>query len=192
MTMSCRFEAIKAAVRLEEVVERCTGEKLLRGRMCCPFHSEKTPSFFVNVKEQYFKCFGCNAGGDAFKFIQLYYSCDFKTALRIIYDDFNIGRNTGIIRESESSKRKRAFRRWSGETYFLLYNALWYGKEYLELNKPGRSIAEVPEAYSFMINDIIKIEFYFDEFLKNDREFYGNYRKEGRNAARRILSGCGK
>ena len=38
---------------------------------CCPFHQEKTPSFSVVPAEGFFYCFGCHAGGDAFKFISL-------------------------------------------------------------------------------------------------------------------------
>lgn len=47
----------------------------------CPFHNEKTPSFWVSETKQIFKCFGCGAGGDAFKFLMLMENLSFADAV---------------------------------------------------------------------------------------------------------------
>jgi CHC2-type zinc finger protein len=50
----------------------------------CPFHEEKTPSFHVNPDKGFFHCFGCGAGGDAFKFIQNRDHVSFRDAVRFL------------------------------------------------------------------------------------------------------------
>lgn len=55
-------------------------------KACCPFHSEKTPSFHVNPARQTYHCFGCGEGGDAVKFIMRFENLDYPTALRRLAD----------------------------------------------------------------------------------------------------------
>lgn len=52
----------------------------------CPFHGEKTPSFFVSPDMQMYKCFGCGAAGDVFSFLQNYESLTFPEALEQLAD----------------------------------------------------------------------------------------------------------
>src|SRR6476620_3261307 len=50
----------------------------------CPFHSEKTPSFQVDPDKGFFHCFGCHAGGDVFKFLELHEKVGFQEAIRML------------------------------------------------------------------------------------------------------------
>ena len=50
----------------------------------CPFHSEKTPSFSVNVSRQFYYCFGCHETGDVFSFIQKIENVSFPEAVKAV------------------------------------------------------------------------------------------------------------
>jgi DNA primase len=53
---------------------------------CCPFHNEKSPSFFVNPVKQFYHCFGCGAHGTAISFLMEYDHMEFRDAVRELAD----------------------------------------------------------------------------------------------------------
>jgi DNA primase len=56
----------------------------------CPFHGEKTPSFHVNRDKGFFHCFGCNVGGDVFKFLELHEKIGFQEAVTQLAQRFGL------------------------------------------------------------------------------------------------------
>lgn len=80
---------------VQEVVDRTDIEELV-GRYvtlkrsgsnlmgCCPFHSEKTPSFSVSPTKKLFFCFGCQAGGSVITFVQKAENLDFPEAVEYL------------------------------------------------------------------------------------------------------------
>jgi DNA primase len=56
----------------------------------CPFHSEKTPSFFVYPEKNSFSCYGCNRFGDIFTLVQEMENIGFVEAMQFLADKFNI------------------------------------------------------------------------------------------------------
>ena len=71
----------------------------------CPFHAEKTPSFSLNAEKGVWHCYGCQAGGDLFKFVERNENVDFPTALRML------AARAGIeLRESPDARRTRSAR----------------------------------------------------------------------------------
>lgn len=56
----------------------------------CPFHQEKTPSFYVSPEKGIFKCFGCGAGGDLFSYVQRRENVPFPEVIRMLADQCGI------------------------------------------------------------------------------------------------------
>ena len=83
---------VRAAADIERligdfVVLKGAGHKL---KGLCPFHNEKTPSFTVDRDKGLFYCFGCQVGGDIFKFYMLHEKVEFPDALREIARRFGV------------------------------------------------------------------------------------------------------
>ncbi len=71
----------------------------------CPFHEERTPSFGIDPAQKVYYCFGCQAAGDVFTFVQETEGVDFKGALELLAD------RTGIELEREREDEREAERR---------------------------------------------------------------------------------
>lgn len=83
-------------VRLRRIGKRYTG--------LCPFHNEKTPSFSVNAEGQYFYCFGCNAKGDVFKFVEMIEGLTFFEALKKLADQHGMALPKQSFASDEETK----------------------------------------------------------------------------------------
>lgn len=81
-------DAVREATDIVEVVQRHVSLKK-RGKDwlgLCPFHQEKTPSFNVIPDKRLFHCFGCQTGGDVFKFLSLVEGLSFFEAVKELGD----------------------------------------------------------------------------------------------------------
>ncbi len=73
----------------------------------CPFHSEKSPSFFVYPQTQSFYCFGCGAGGDVITFIRQIENLEYMEAVRFLADRCGMT----VPQDSEDDGRARLKKR---------------------------------------------------------------------------------
>ena len=53
----------------------------------CPFHDDTNPSLSVNPSTNLWQCFGCNAGGDVIRFVEMFDHVDFKEAVKRLSDN---------------------------------------------------------------------------------------------------------
>lgn len=74
---------------------------------CCPFHSEKTPSFHVDPDKKLYHCFGCGKGGNVIGFIMEMENVDFKRAIEILADKAHITLPKQEMSKDEEERLRR-------------------------------------------------------------------------------------
>lgn len=74
--------AVDVVALISESVPLKRAGRKFRG--LCPFHAEKTPSFYLDDEKGLFYCFGCQTGGDVFKFVMLRENVEFLEAARLL------------------------------------------------------------------------------------------------------------
>ena len=101
---SCRAQQFLRQMIPPEIIEQVRKTDLLaligkhvvlkqRGREywgCCPFHTEKTPSFHVTPSKGIYHCFGCASGGDAVKWMMDFHSLSFTEAVETLASDMGL------------------------------------------------------------------------------------------------------
>lgn len=100
---------LKEQIRLSNPLEEVIGELMeldKHHKALCPFHTEKTPSFSVNVKEGYCYCFGCGFGGDVFAFVMRHREVNFYEAFRFLAERARITIPTRREDFEEEQKRQ--------------------------------------------------------------------------------------
>src|SRR6266576_4806879 len=74
----------------------------------CPFHDERTASFGIDPGQKVYHCFGCQASGDVFTFVQETEGVDFKAALELLAERYGVEleREEEDPRQAERRKRR--------------------------------------------------------------------------------------
>ena len=76
----------------------------------CPFHNEKTPSFYVFPERQSWHCFGaCSTGGDVFTFVMKKEGLDFGEALRLLADKVGVSLPSKIEPGPRKDEKEKLF-----------------------------------------------------------------------------------
>jgi DNA primase len=112
----------------------------------CPFHDERTPSFGIDPAQKVYHCFGCQASGDVFTFVQETEGVDFKGALELLAERYGVelAREAEDPREAERRQRRARLLELLARTTAYYERYLWesseaaHAREYLK----GRGLGE--------------------------------------------------
>jgi DNA primase len=97
----------------------------------CPFHDERTPSFGIDPTQKVYYCFGCQASGDVFTFVQETEGVDFKGALELLAERYGVEleREEEDTGEAERRKRRERLLELLDRTTRYYERYLWESKE---------------------------------------------------------------
>jgi DNA primase len=120
-------EIVSAYADLRRVGERYVG--------LCPFHEERTPSFSVDPREKLYYCFGCEAGGDVFRFVQEKEGLGFPEAVEVLGERYGVQ----VERESVDPRAEEARRRRGRLGELLERTATFYAHYLWESSEAGKA-----------------------------------------------------
>ncbi len=103
---------LKSRVDLVELVSRYADVQNRHTRMpraLCPFHTEKTPSFYIYTHNQSYYCFGCGAGGDAVTFIKNIEHLDYVEAVAYLCERVGMSMPADPVDDAYTALRRRCY-----------------------------------------------------------------------------------
>jgi DNA primase len=128
--MSTPVEQIKERLNIVDLlgsyIKLEKAGKNLKAR--CPFHNEKSPSFFVSPERDSYYCFGCGKKGDIFTFVQEFEGLDFFGALKMLAEKTGVE----LTRENIGQRNEKE----------AIFNALEAATQFFESNLPKSSSAQ--------------------------------------------------
>src|ERR1017187_8675668 len=122
-------DRVREAVDFVELVSARTGLRRAgpaRFEGLCPFHDERTPSFGIDPTQKVYYCFGCQASGDLFTFVQETEGVDFKGALELLAERYGVE-----LQREEEDPREPERRRRPERLLELLERTTAYYERYL-------------------------------------------------------------
>jgi DNA primase len=127
------LERVRQAADIVEIVSAHTDLRRQGDRFVglCPFHEERTPSFSVNAHEKLYYCFGCEAGGDVFRFVQEKEGIGFGEAVETLAERYGVElRREKEDPQAEARRRNRERMRELLERTATFYKSfLWESEQ---------------------------------------------------------------
>jgi DNA primase len=152
--MSSSVEKIKERLSIDQVIgayikiEKAGSNYKAR----CPFHNEKTPSFFISPARGSYYCFGCSAKGDIFSFVQEFEGLDFVGSLKVLAEKAGVE----LVQENVKSKseRERLFSCLEAATAFYEKSLVANSEAYEYVRSRGLTEKTIGEwNIGFAVND---------------------------------------
>lgn len=184
-------EQVKERVPLVDLIEHYTGDKIVQGKMRCPFHGEKTASFTIYPNSTYY-CFGCSESGDVITFVRRWLNLGYVDALRRIDADFSLGlfgRQTLTARrraraDYDRRQKERRERKEAEEQaiarYWEMFDLVRHYEKIIEEKRP--TSADEPPCPEFVdaIKHIERAQYRLEELEQERRKFNDNHRETDR------------
>ena len=136
-------DRVRQAADIVEIVSAHTDLRRQGDRFVglCPFHEERTPSFSVNAHDKLYYCFGCEAGGDVFRFVQEKDGIGFAEAVELLGERYGVE----LEREAEDPRAEAARRRRARLGELLERTASFYAAYLWESEEAKRARAYLTE-----------------------------------------------